>query len=183
MQTKAKTLVFAISFFLGTSSYAAADLFDDAIDAATRGDYARAIKLMRPLAEQGKASAQTFMGMMYDEGNVLPQDYQEAIKWYRLAAAQGEKMAQYNLGYKEIVKLPLVELDNRTVGDNHAAPVFKSPCFWIAPLARHDPLKEVTRVVNLAPEYIHQVIKGAPALFHHIAKIPERDFGHRATAL
>ena len=33
---------------------------------------------------------------MYDEGQGVPQYYQEAVKWYRLAAEQG--FAQFNLG-------------------------------------------------------------------------------------
>ena len=35
---------------------------------------------------------------MYDEGEGVPQDYQEALKWYRLAAEQGDANAQCSLG-------------------------------------------------------------------------------------
>ena len=49
-------------------------------------------------AEQGKASAQHNLALMYDNGNGVPQDYAVAVKWYRLAAEQGKASAQSNLG-------------------------------------------------------------------------------------
>ncbi len=63
-----------------------------------RGDYATALKEWRPLAEQGDAGAQFFLGLMYTNGLGVPQDYAEAAKWYRLAADGGYDKAQYNLG-------------------------------------------------------------------------------------
>jgi len=88
----------AILFFLGTSSFAASNPFDDAIAAYERGDYVQAMKLFRQLAEQGHQWAQRRVGSMYAEGKGAPQDYQEAVKWYRLAAAQRNTPAQYSLG-------------------------------------------------------------------------------------
>ena len=35
---------------------------------------------------------------MYDNGQGVPQDYDEAAKWYRKAAEQGYATAQFNLG-------------------------------------------------------------------------------------
>ena len=35
---------------------------------------------------------------MYDDGNGVPQDYNEAVRLYRLAAEQGITQAQFNLG-------------------------------------------------------------------------------------
>ena len=61
-------------------------------------DYATALKLWRPLAEQGDAQAQYNLGIMYDNGQGVPQDDAEAVKWYRKAAEQGIAKAQYNLG-------------------------------------------------------------------------------------
>jgi len=52
----------------------------------------------RPLAEQGVAIAQFNLGVMYKNGQGVPQDYAEALKWYRLAAEQGVASAQFNLG-------------------------------------------------------------------------------------
>ncbi len=72
--------------------------FDDAVAARNRGDYAQALKIFRPLAAQGDASAQLNLGVMYAEGQGVPQDYKEAVKWFRLAAAQGNAQAQSTLG-------------------------------------------------------------------------------------
>jgi TPR repeat protein len=43
----------------------------------------------QPLADQGDADAQFNLGVMYDRGDGIPQDYAEAAKWHRLAAEQG----------------------------------------------------------------------------------------------
>ena len=61
-------------------------------------DYVQAIKPFRLAAEQGDATAQFYLGVMYDNGEGVPQDYAEAVKWYRLAAEQGYASAQFNLG-------------------------------------------------------------------------------------
>jgi len=49
-------------------------------------------------ADQGEANAQFQLGDMYEQGQGVPQDYEEAVKWYRLAANQGNAYAQVNLG-------------------------------------------------------------------------------------
>ena len=72
--------------------------FDAGLTAYDRGDYAAALAELRPLAEQGDATAQFNLGFMYDEGHGVPQDYAEAMTWYRRAAAQGDATAQINLG-------------------------------------------------------------------------------------
>ena len=68
------------------------------VEAYKQGDYATALKEVRPLAEQGNADAQSNLGKMYNYGKGVPQDYKEAVRWYRLAAAQGHAAAQYKLG-------------------------------------------------------------------------------------
>ena len=49
-------------------------------------------------AEQGEAAAQFNLGVMYYNGEGVPQDYAEAVRWFRAAAEQGEAAAQFNLG-------------------------------------------------------------------------------------
>ena len=51
------------------------------------------------VAEQGFADAQYSLGVMYDNGRGVIQDYKEAVKWYRKAAEQGYANAQHNLGW------------------------------------------------------------------------------------
>jgi TPR repeat protein len=56
------------------------------------------MKWYRKAAEQGLAEAQHDLGVMYDKGRVVPQDYTEAVKWYLKAAEQGHDFAQRRLG-------------------------------------------------------------------------------------
>ncbi len=72
--------------------------FDEGLAAYQRGDYATALRDWRPLAEQGNANAQFFLGLMYGNGLGVPRDYAKALQWWRKAAEQGVAGAQYNLG-------------------------------------------------------------------------------------
>ena len=49
-------------------------------------------------AEGGDAIAQFNLGLMYDNGEGVPEDDTQAVKWYRLAADQGNAFAQFFLG-------------------------------------------------------------------------------------
>ena len=71
---------------------------DDATAAYDRGDYATSVRLIRPLADQGNATAQNRLGSMYSNGLGVPQNNAEAEKWFQLAADQGHASAQNNLG-------------------------------------------------------------------------------------
>ena len=51
-------------------------------------------------AEQGDASAQINLGVMYATGRGVPQDDAEAVRWFRLAAEQGHATGQYNLRFR-----------------------------------------------------------------------------------
>ena len=75
-----------------------ASQFSSGFAAYNSGDYATALRLWRPLAEQGDAEAQVNLGVMYSNGRGVPQDYAAAVGWYRKAADQGYASAQYNLG-------------------------------------------------------------------------------------
>jgi uncharacterized protein len=89
------TLIFAVGF----AGSVAAGPFEDAAAAYQKGDFATALLLMRPLAEEGSVSAQAQLGLMYDMGWGVPQDYTAAMNWYRKAAEQGDAWAQVQLGY------------------------------------------------------------------------------------
>jgi TPR repeat protein len=47
------------------------------------------MKWYRLAADQGNADAQFYLGLLYDNGKGVPQDYAEAVKWLRKAADQG----------------------------------------------------------------------------------------------
>jgi hypothetical protein len=87
----------AILLMLSLASPVAAGSFEDAFAAHDRGDYATALLLFRPLADQRNARAQFVLGTMYANGEGVQQDYVAAMKWYRLSADQGYAGAQTNL--------------------------------------------------------------------------------------
>ena len=89
---------FLVMLMLSFSHAAIAGDLEDGFAAAQKGDFATALRLWKPLAEQGDAKAQTNLGVMYDNGQAVAQDYKTAVKWYTLAAEQGNAKAQYNLG-------------------------------------------------------------------------------------
>ena len=64
---------------------------EDADVAIKRRDYATALRLVRPLAEQGDANAQYNLGVFYDNGLGVPQV--RAYMWFNLSAAQGREGA------------------------------------------------------------------------------------------
>ena len=76
----------------------AGPLLEDAVAAYQRGDYATALRLWHPPAEQGDAEAQFHLGVMYESSQGGQRNDAEAIKWYRKAAEQGDAVAQFNLG-------------------------------------------------------------------------------------
>src|SRR5215471_5099468 len=64
-----------------------------------RSDYATALKVWLPLANEGDKVAQTYVGEIYEKGLGVQPDYARAIEWYQKAAEQGYARAQINLGY------------------------------------------------------------------------------------
>src|ERR1035438_2231773 len=95
-------------------------------------DDATALNELLPLAEQGNASAQARLGLMFHEGRGVAQDYKEAARWYRLAAEQGSADAQVNLGvmygqgqsvapdYKEAADRKSTRLNSSHLGISYA---------------------------------------------------------------
>ncbi len=84
-----------LMFGLATPAWAG---FDEGWAAWKRGDYATALRELRPLAKQGNARAQYALGYIYEKGAGVPQSDAEALKWYRKAAEQGHADAKNNLG-------------------------------------------------------------------------------------
>ena len=92
------TLVRASLMLVAIGGAAAAGPFEDAVAAYHRGDYATALRLWHPLAEQGDADAQFHLGVMYESGQGVLRSDAEVIKWYRKAAQQDDAVAQFDLG-------------------------------------------------------------------------------------
>jgi len=116
MNRAARTNVFRLFLaviFLGMSAGAQAEAkgagaqtgIQAAKSAYKNKDYTTALKEFQPLAASGNAEAQFYVGLMYDNGEGVPQDYrqvvthvQQAMAWYRKSAEQGFAPAQTNLG-------------------------------------------------------------------------------------
>ena len=89
----------AASHFASLALAADAGSFEAARAAFDRGEEAQAVALFKPLAEEGDARAQVWLGQMYDLGRGVRRDFNQAALWYRRAAEQGDAMAQHNLGH------------------------------------------------------------------------------------
>jgi TPR repeat protein len=72
--------------------------FQTGLDAYKKGDYVGAAKEWRPMAEAGDPVAQYNMGLLYLDGQGVPQSPAEAANWFRRAAEQDYTQAQHNLG-------------------------------------------------------------------------------------
>jgi S1-C subfamily serine protease len=99
MQKPARTLLRALIAIFVVVGSAIAGPFEDGVAAYTRRDYATALRLLRPLADQGQADAQVGLGFMYVNGQGVPRNYAEALKWFSKAADQGDAKAHLNLGF------------------------------------------------------------------------------------
>ncbi|MCR5039085.1 MAG: sel1 repeat family protein, partial [Bacteroidales bacterium] len=64
------------------------------------------------VAEQYTADEMCNMGMKYEDGDGVEQDFTEAARWYRMAADKGDPIAQLSLG--------LLYEEGNGVPENHA---------------------------------------------------------------
>ena len=71
---------------------------DKGLEAYRRVDYAVALGEWLPLARRGDARAQTWVGVMHDQGKGVRKDHREALRWLGRAASQGYAEAEYRLG-------------------------------------------------------------------------------------
>jgi uncharacterized protein len=63
-----------------------------------KADYAKALKLARPLAEEGNAKGESILGFAYYRGRGVPQNDAEAANWFKRAAEQGDAPSRFTLG-------------------------------------------------------------------------------------
>jgi len=88
---------FAFTMLICASLSAGTDI-ESGKRAYEQKDYATALKEFAPLAEQGNAAAQLFLGRMYMMGQGVLKDSDQAIKWFKASASQGNAEAQFFLG-------------------------------------------------------------------------------------
>ena len=96
---KLRARLIALALLCLPAPVASAGALDDGNAAMRRHDYAAALEIFGPLAEQGSAVAQFNLGVLFDQGYGVPQSYPLAFKWYSRAAAQGLIEAQYVTSY------------------------------------------------------------------------------------
>lgn len=70
----------------------------DGVDAWQGGDYARAVSVWRPLADQGDADAAFNLAQAYKLGRGVTTDLAQAKLWYGKAARGGHRQAAANYG-------------------------------------------------------------------------------------
>jgi TPR repeat protein len=88
---------FAAAFLLASFDGAFAQELAGAVKqgevAYQKGDYATALRLWLPAANQGDANAQFDLGVVHVNGRGVLQDYVVAHMWFSLAAARGDTKA------------------------------------------------------------------------------------------
>ena len=92
------TLILALAIAQPVAAQSFKPDYNAGLAAYLKSDDATALKHWRPLAEQGHAKAQYFLGLMHANGQGVTRDYAEAVRWYRMAAKQGNRAAQFWLG-------------------------------------------------------------------------------------
>ncbi len=97
MRVLTRSLLLALALTTGAWVPVQAQTLEQSSAAYERQDYRTAFIGFQKLAEQGDASAQNILGVMYANGRGVPKDEQQAVVWYSKAAEQGLAGAQYNL--------------------------------------------------------------------------------------
>ena len=92
----------AAGMLLFGSGDALAGPWEDGMVAYNRGDYLPAIRLFRPLAEQGNSKAQTQIGTMYRKGEGTAVNLSRAFMWFSVAGKRGDAKAK--AGLREVSK-------------------------------------------------------------------------------
>lgn len=109
-----RLLTILLIFFSGVTL---ANGFIQGVESFNLGNFERAWQILKPLAEQGDARAQAYVGVMYYGGYGASENDAEALRFARLSAQQGNPDGQVLLGalyvegvgvdknYKEAVRL------------------------------------------------------------------------------
>ena len=86
-----------------TALLTAEECYKKGIDCFESKKFEEAVSWFRGSAEKGCASAQCYLGYLYENGIGVEKSNVEAAKWYTKAAEQGDTLAQNNLGsmYRE----------------------------------------------------------------------------------
>ena len=89
--------IFTVTF-LGAPNFGLAEDAKKGLQFAVNGDYRQAVDIWLPLAEEGDAEAQYYMGVVYKDGLGIEINYDEFRYWTSKSAFQGSSSAMFNLG-------------------------------------------------------------------------------------
>lgn len=103
---KAISAIFVSLTLLGSSLAIAINLSPDdlrsidgtALEAYARGDFSAAFSRFLPDAKTGNAWSMYFVGLMFQNGEGIPKNYDEANKWMLRSAEKGNSEAMANMG-------------------------------------------------------------------------------------
>ena len=90
--------VLLILLCLMTPLLSGTDSFCASIDNLSEAQIQKGIGIIEKKAQEGDATAQYRIGVIYRKGFHVPQDKAKAFEWFRKAAEQGHVKAQYTLG-------------------------------------------------------------------------------------
>ena len=94
---RAVPLFIAALALAGAPSLVPAGPLEEGRAAIEAGNFADALRLLMPLAQEGNPGAQRAIGVLYAQGSGVTQDYGAAAQWFGKAAAQGDEKARQNL--------------------------------------------------------------------------------------
>ena len=80
MKRLTATICLTFALLLGSAGVSESADFQKGLTAAQSGDFATALREWKPLAEQGDSAAQRNLGLMYDNGQGVPQNDKTAVK-------------------------------------------------------------------------------------------------------
>ena len=96
MNAFSRVCLVAMSLLLAATAWSGD--YETGFEAYEVGDYATALAVWQPLAEEGDANSQYGLGLLYGNGFGVEMNDALALRWYGLAAQQGHAGAQCNLG-------------------------------------------------------------------------------------
>lgn len=85
--------------------------FSQGVAAYNNGNFTKAADEFLIAAEKGDIRAQLNLGLLYDQGQGVEQDYAQAAHWYTRAADSGDAVAQSNLAAMYFQGLGVVQDD------------------------------------------------------------------------
>ena len=97
--TAALLLLFAASAPLTTAGPARADELGEAMRAYANMDFVGSFSIYSELASVGNVTAELELGVQYNYGEGVPQNFAEALYWYQKAADQGSGAANYRIAW------------------------------------------------------------------------------------